>query len=266
MVGVYFVYRLRTWTLLAVLLGSMLALGSTAALADCPPIGGAQPVNCAPPTNAILDLGSGALFDTSIPHDTATLYYVDFMAAVDDTAITFAFRNDPWFLQFSDVSLIDLTTGGGNLLQNGDFSQVSGTPSLPVDWTYTNLDGAAFGGYVRNNCGVGSSSCWWDGAVQGYDALTQQVAMTAGDEYHLSFYVLDAGGPANWSAFSTNGDTTDSGGNGADILAYATGVPGENIGDGPLPSKVPEPSTWVMMLLGFASIGYLGYRRRPMLR
>ena len=26
---------------------------------------------------------------------------------------------------------------------------------------------------------------------------------------------------------------------------------------------VPEPSTWTMMLLGFAGLGFAGYRRRP---
>jgi PEP-CTERM motif len=27
-------------------------------------------------------------------------------------------------------------------------------------------------------------------------------------------------------------------------------------------SAVPEPSTWAMMILGFAGVGFLGYRRR----
>jgi hypothetical protein len=27
-------------------------------------------------------------------------------------------------------------------------------------------------------------------------------------------------------------------------------------------APVPEPSTWAMMLLGFAGLGYAGYRRR----
>jgi hypothetical protein len=250
MAGVFFVYRLRTWTLVAFLLGSLLALGSSAALADCP-----QPTNCAPPTNAILDLGG--LPDTG----TLSTYSVTFMAAVDDTTITFAFRDDPGFLEFSSASLVNVTPGSGNLLQNGDFS-----PSLSLGWTYTNLDGVAFGGYARNNC-VGSSSCWWDGAIQGYDTLSQMVALTPGDSYTLSFDVLDVlpGGPPNWSAFSTNGDTADSGGNGVDVLAYATGVPGENIGGPPPPPPtVPEVSTWAMMLMGFAGLGYLGYRRRPM--
>jgi hypothetical protein len=28
---------------------------------------------------------------------------------------------------------------------------------------------------------------------------------------------------------------------------------------------IPEPSTWAMMLIGFAGLGYLGYRRRQTL-
>jgi len=28
-------------------------------------------------------------------------------------------------------------------------------------------------------------------------------------------------------------------------------------------SAVPEPSTWAMLLLGFAGLGYAAYRRRP---
>ena len=40
---------------------------------------------------------------------------------------------------------------------------------------------------------------------------------------------------------------------------------GENMNDGfvtiSLESTVPEPSTWAMMLLGFAGVGFAGYRR-----
>jgi hypothetical protein len=30
----------------------------------------------------------------------------------------------------------------------------------------------------------------------------------------------------------------------------------------PAPSSVPEPSTWVMMIAGFAGLGFLAVRRR----
>lgn len=224
----------------------------------------ANPTNKAPPTGAILDLGG--LSNRSIPHDTPEVYSVDFTAVLSKSAITFAFRNDPWFLQFSDVSLVDVTTGSGSLLSNGDFS--AGTyfsaSSLhfgtPDDWTYSNIDGAAFGGYVRSNC-VGATSCWYDGAIQGYDELSQSVMTTVGDQYQISFSVLDTGGPSLWSGISTNGDVTDSGGNGADILAYVGGITGPSITDYSQPKTIPEPSTWVMMLLGFATVGYFGYRR-----
>ena len=33
-------------------------------------------------------------------------------------------------------------------------------------------------------------------------------------------------------------------------------------GIGNSPSAIPEPSTWAMMLLGFAGLGYAGYRKR----
>jgi hypothetical protein len=38
---------------------------------------------------------------------------------------------------------------------------------------------------------------------------------------------------------------------------------GENINNGFVTiSRVPEPSTWVMTLLGLAGLGFMGYRRR----
>jgi hypothetical protein len=37
--------------------------------------------------------------------------------------------------------------------------------------------------------------------------------------------------------------------------------PGGEIGGQIIP-KVPEPSTWAMMMLGFAAIGFMAYRRR----
>jgi PEP-CTERM motif len=44
-------------------------------------------------------------------------------------------------------------------------------------------------------------------------------------------------------------------------LVISAGVP--NV---PFPTGVPEPSTWAMMLIGFAGLGYAGFRRRSTAR
>jgi hypothetical protein len=46
----------------------------------------------------------------------------------------------------------------------------------------------------------------------------------------------------------------------ADAADYRL-VISDGIGNSP-PGPIPEPSTWAMMLLGFASFGYAGYRVR----
>ena len=215
----------------------------------------AQAMNDLPPLNPILDLNGG-----TIPHGAAQLYSVDFIAGQAVTAITFAFREDPAFISFSDVSLVDTSTGSGNLLVNGDFSQgaytSNGNSLTPVDWTYANQYGAVAGGILEAGCGVSGSNCWFDGAVQAYDALSQTVATPVGDTYQLSFYATDDSNLTNWSDVSTNGNTTDEGGNGADILAYAqAGLP-------PPASATPEPATWALMFAGLAGIGLMLRRAR----
>jgi hypothetical protein len=36
----------------------------------------------------------------------------------------------------------------------------------------------------------------------------------------------------------------------------------DNISDTTIRSAVPEPSTWAMMFLGFAGVGFMAYRRK----
>jgi len=38
--------------------------------------------------------------------------------------------------------------------------------------------------------------------------------------------------------------------------------PGELITEGSITVAVPEPSTWAMMILGFAGVGFMAYRRK----
>jgi hypothetical protein len=186
--------------------------------------------NNPPPAGAILDLNG-----TPIPgggNGTYQMYTTNFTASLSNTAITFAFREDPSFIAFTNASVTDVTVGGNtNLLTNGDFSggtySNNGNSSTPAGWTYANMYGATFGGVVSTtNCGA-ASSCWYDGAVQAYDAISQTIATTPGHQYQISFSVADNSGcGCDFSDVSTNGNTTYTGGNGINVTVYAqAGLP-----------------------------------------
>ena len=210
----------------------------------------ASPVNLPPPVGAILDLNGQPITNSQ------QSYSVNFTAGVASTAVTFAFRQDPSFESFSNASVVDLTHPSGNILLNGDFALGTIGTSNATNWTYANIYGATFGGVLQTGCGVGGSNCWYDGAVQAYDAISQTILTQIGDVYQISFNLNGGDGGPNYSRLSTNGDVTDIGGNGIDVLVYAqAGLP--------IAGSVPEPSTWAMLILGFVGIGFMAYRRKP---
>jgi hypothetical protein len=128
-----------------VLAMAMVTFVETACWADT------DPVNEPPPAGAILDLNG-----LPLPGDgngtTYQLFSVDFTAALTSTAITFAFRSDPYYISFNGASVVNLTTSSSNLLLNGNFLggvySDNGNSSTPVDWTYANVYGARAGGTV----------------------------------------------------------------------------------------------------------------------
>jgi len=201
----------------------------------------AQPSNVGPPPGAILDLNG-----TLVPgggNATYQQYTANFNATGSSTAITFAFREDPAYILFSNVSVTDVDNEGGNLLTNGDFSgdtyTSNGNDATPIGWTYANNYGVTEGGGgVSAECGQGDSNyCWYDGAVQAYDAISQTIQTIPGDHYLISFWVADNsyfsgdGGcyvedPCYFSDVSINGDTTNRLGNGINVTVYAeAGLP-----------------------------------------
>lgn len=219
----------------------------------------ASPVNEPPPLGAILDLngtpipggGDGSTFQT---------YTVTFTAGLTNTDITFAFRDDPAFLIFENASIVDQTTSSGNLFTNGDFSggtyTSNGNANTPNSWEYANVFGATFGGYLQTPCaysGGPTANCWYDGAVQAYDAIDQSIATTVGDVYQISFTLAENSFcNCDFSRVSTNGDVTDTGGNGIDVTVYALAG---------LPHRAPEPASLVMMGVGLLGLGGLVRRR-----
>lgn len=216
----------------------------------------ASPTNEPPPLGAILDLNG-----TPIPgggNNTLQSYSVNFTAALTSTDITFAFREDPAFISFESASVVDLTNPAGNILVNGDFSggvyNSNGNPNTPNGWEYANVFGASFGGQIiSSGCpSGGTTNCWFDGAVQAYDAIDQVVATNIGDLYQISFNLADNNGfYTTFSRISTNGNTTGTGGNGIDALVYAqAGLP-----------HLPEPASLLMMGVGLLGLGGIVRRR-----
>jgi hypothetical protein len=212
----------------------------------CPP--GNPPTNCAPPTGAIFDLAGGP-----VPHQYQQ-YNTSFTAVATTTNISFSFREDPAFLGLDDV--VVRLGAGPNLLTNGDFESGVVGQNAPVGWTYLNAFGAAAAGVVANSGTPGAhggSNYYRDGAVQAYDGITQAIATTVGATYNIEFWLSDNSSLSTFSRLSTNGNISDAGGNGIDMLVYAGVVP---------TLAVPEPETYAMLLAGLGLLGFIARRRK----
>ena len=179
--------------------------------------------NQGPPAGAILNLAG-----TPIPgggDGTYQYYSVPFVASLANTAITFAIREDPAYISLANVVVTD---GDGNSLFNGDFSGGPVGSNTPNGWTYANIYGASAGGVVQsgaNYCYNTYPFCWYDGAVQAYDAISQTIQTNVGTTYTISFYLADNShcGTCNFSDVSTNSQP------GINVTVYAQlGLPSPN--------------------------------------
>jgi hypothetical protein len=77
------------------------------------------------------------------------------------------------------------------------------------------------------------------------------------DRYGIAF--TTANGTFNiFDAIADGGNTDAAAPYG--LIVGETGV--ETFGTGTIAAAVPEPSTWAMMILGFAGVGFMAYRRK----
>ena len=203
-----------------------------------------QALNNAPPVGPIiLDLDG-----TAIPHSYVN-YSATFIATAAATNLSFAFRDDPAFLSLDNVSV---TTGAGpNLATDPGFEAGTIGSNAPAGWTYLNIFGATFSGAVTGGCGNGGK-CYYDGAVQAYDSISEVISTVIGALYTVRFSLQESSNQTTFSALSTNGGATGTGGNGINLVVYA----------GALPTPAPEPGALASFGIGLIGLGSIRRRRK----
>jgi PEP-CTERM motif-containing protein len=192
--------------------------------------------------------------------------------------------NNPWSNVNGDCTF---SCVGGQLAQKFTINNASAITSASftefhtgvvqpssVNWEFLNADGA--GGLPGTVIAGGSSllsatllgSAFFGGGIsrdvyQENFAIAPTVSLASGDYYFalnvpitdvlLTFGTQIGGGAliASGGAWHLYNPVTTS---------FAVSLNGEQI------AAVPEPSTWALMILGFAGVGFMAYRRRAMPR
>ncbi len=196
----------------------------------------------------ILDLAGNAI-DTSVDPWSA-----QFVATTDLSTVTFVFRQDPGFFRLSNTSVTDNAGPATNLLVNPNFLEGAPTTNgAPVPgWNYFIQDGNLFPQFLGLEDGAGN---FFDGSTQAYDGIDQTFTTTIGDTYTVAFDLQSTTSGGVYQQTSTNGDTTDIGGNGIDTVVYAgNGIPSGG-------HNVPDTSA-TLLLVAVGALALFGIRRQ----
>lgn len=205
------------------------------------------------------------------------------------TALSISAADATVLLTFGQTSSGDTVTGtrlGGTttITSTGtqvDITEIDATPPLVTPFTATLDFSATNVGQATNPAGPIDVFQRYSGSFSITNGATDYLSGTFTDAVFGSggALTLNASGPGESVTFSSNviAPALIHGLNPAIALSFTDVTPGASIG-GPVGSRslnsfrsdvsgdfsntaVPEPSTWAMMLLGFAGLAYAGYRR-----
>ena len=182
------------------------------------------------------------------------------------------------------ILLISSANSKAEQVQNGDFetgnlSGWSAGASIGVDsrsdFVHSGVYGLAFGAVGFNSplaqnlateIGATYSVSFWLNIFSSSPNFPNAVTLSWGNSIIFDQTDLSADGWTQYSFVETAVSTTtllefglrqDPGASGLDDISVVQITPGTD----PIPA-VPEPSTWAMMILGFAGIGFMAFRRK----
>jgi hypothetical protein len=143
--------------------------------------------------------GQGTLAEFNGVPLTWTQYQYNHTANTTALTLMFGFMGDGygeryWFLD--DVSVVDVTAPGVQLLQNPSFDNSTTTLTGWNQWcTSTCPSGSTNAGKVTSGPNCTSSNCYVDHCYGGnsIDFLSQTILATIGDVYTISFWIFDYG-------------------------------------------------------------------------
>lgn len=126
------------------------------------------------------------------------LYSYSVTAQSSQSYLTFTFRNDPAFWYLDTISLA-AQGSSSNLLQNGGLDTPGATVGnviAPANWELIGQQGLGAAGTWTSGPGAqAGSGYWYDGAVNGFDGISQLVSTVVGQTYNLEFYLYSDAAP-----------------------------------------------------------------------